>query len=535
MTAPFETRQIKQLSPFADLPAGAAMAVQGDAGPAGQFPVDDALQILRDEFASTASGEGAGKAGFSQSADYSYPSEGRKLQGILSPTDHPYNAANDGSANDSAAFSSAISTRRNIQLPSGGYFAIKDVALSNSQSIIGNDSLLKSVAGAANLVVLKDYASRLANVYVADSTTCSDSAILVQGGRVDRIESVTLINTGGKALKFAPLAGSSAARGVVDSFYAEGITGIGVEIGSSTNDWRFSNFFLDGKLTFDGGGMAKPTVGMIGWKQNTPVVGGRAVGGHQLSNGTVIDCDTGYHFTDAQLTKMTNCIADSCSGYGLRIDGSSNKIDIVDFFCAFTGGIYVGDTSTDNFIDGLRLENTGVIPIWGQAGFYTVAGTYDLQVKDTASITIRNWRGSKKISVDSTATLNLLDGVTYEGRSGTTVAAGTATYLGEHSQNTTVNEVIWRAPYDCYLVRINATVTAAPGAGETFIYTPVVNGVDQAAMAQTIAGAGVFGAVDKWSGSLIPINKGTSIAIKLVTSGSAAVARHNCLLQIAPR
>lgn len=443
-----------------------------------------------------------------------------------------YGAVANGTSDDSAAFTSAITARRNVKLAAGKSYAFKDIVLSNSQSIDGTETILKGYTGGANLLTLKDYGSKFSNAYANDGLSLSGPYIKVLGGRFTKIESLTLTNAKNGAISLEPTGVTHSDVGSVSDLSVEGVETTAINISSSVSTWNFDNLYLDGKLVDTGSGL-ESTTGSVGWRQNTPVVSGNAVGGHNINNVTMLNFDTGIYMTDAQLTKFSNMAVDSCGGYGIKIDGSSYHIDFADLFVGYTAGIYVGGTAVVN-IDGLRTNGNGVIPTWGSATFYHVSGPYyDVNVNNTASLTIANWRGPKTINVASGAELIVLDGVTYEGKSVGTVAAATTTYLGAQGQSTTEADVQWRAPYDCYLLRISATVVAAPSAGQSFTYTARINGTNTA-LTQTITDTS-FGGLDAWAGTAILVTKGQTLSIKLDTSAAAVATRHNCLMQVAPR
>jgi hypothetical protein len=455
------------------------------------------------------------------------------LDYVVNVQAYPYLAAGDGVTDDTAAFVAAITAKRNVTLGSGATgYAVKDVALSNSESVIGNDGIVKAASGATNIFVLENTSPRLSDIRINDNANASGAAIAFKTSRYATLKDVAMVNVY-NAISFENDGATGCNLARLSNVDAEQITGTGVSIGSSVSEIRWVNGHLNGKVNYSGG-LGKPEAGSIGWRQNTPNVG-LARGGHQFTAINVIGCDSGYYFTDAELTEFTGSIADSLSGYGIKMDGACSKMSFTDFFCAFNAGIYIGGTSSNILFNGLQTYNIGSIPSWGQAGWYEVAGPYyDLTVADTASVTVRGWRGSKRISVASGATLIVEDGVNYEGKSVGTVAAGATTYLGAQGQSATQADVQWRAPYDCYILRLQATVGTAPGAGETFTYTAQVAGVDTA-LVQTISGAGAFGGTDTWAGSLVSVTKGQAINIKLVTSGAAAATRHSCILQIAQR
>jgi hypothetical protein len=453
-----------------------------------------------------------------------------KLNQTISPQD--FGALGNGVADDSVALQNAITAKRNVVLASGTIYSVKDISLFNSQSIIGNDAIFVSAYGATNIFSLTNSSPAISNIRINDNINSSGAAIAVKTSRYATITNVAMINTF-NAISFENTGASGCNLTRVSNVDAEQITGVGVNINSSVTEIRWVNGHLNGKINYVSG-LGKPTVGSIGWRQHTPSIG-LARGGHQLTSINCIGLDTGYSFYDAELSVFTSCIVDATSGYGIQMTGACDKIKFTDLFCAFNAGIYVGGTSANIQFNGLETYNIGSIPSWGQAGWYEIAGPYyDLTVENTASVIVRNWTGSKRIKVASGAKLIVEDGINYEGKSGTTIAAGTTTYLGPQNQNTTNTEVQWRAPYDCYILRLMPTVGNAPGAGESFTYTPYINGAPLLFTA-TISGAGDFGTKDVWAGTLYPVTKGQAINIGVVTSAGATATVHSCILQIAPQ
>jgi hypothetical protein len=454
---------------------------------------------------------------------------GGKLNQINSAQD--FGAVGNGVADDSVALQNAVAAKRNVILASGTSYRAKNIALSNSQSIVGNNAIFTAAPSATNIFSLSNASPEISDIRINDNANSSAAAIAVKTSRYATITDVVMINTG-SAISFENNGATGCNLARLSNVDAEQITGVGVNIGSSVSEMRWVNGHLNGKINFVGG-LGKPEVGSIGWRQHTPNVG-LARGGHQLTSINCIGLDTGYSLHDAELTVFTSCIVDATSSYGVQMTGACSKVKFTDLFCAFTAGIYVGGTSDDIQFNGLETYNIGNIPIWGQAGWYEIAGPYyDLTVANTASVVVRDWTGSKRISVAATAKLVVDDGENYEGKSVGTVAAATTTYLGVQGQTATISDAQWRAPYDCYIIRLMPTAGTAPGVGQSFTYTALINGV-ATTFSSTISGTS-FGGVDNWSGTLIPVSKGAAINIELVTSAGAAAARHSCILQIAPR
>lgn len=87
---------------------------------------DAGITTLLADLASTASGEGAGLIGFSQSATYSASTVGRKLQQSVSVDDHPYSAAGNGTTDDTAAIQAAFATGKTVEFTGGKTYKVTD-------------------------------------------------------------------------------------------------------------------------------------------------------------------------------------------------------------------------------------------------------------------------------------------------------------------------------------------------------------------------------------------------------------------------
>lgn len=445
-------------------------------------------------------------------------------------TPNDYGSASTGNnvVDDSAALTAALALRYNIVARAGSTYRFKDVTFSDSRSFDAGSSRVTVHTGATNLFKLNGYNAEVKNFYVSDAANLSGAAVRFDTGRGQRVSNVFIVNCGAGAIKMLPASGSVAVS-FIDKLYAEDITGIGLDMGSSVNELQATNVFLSGHLDFVAT-LGKPRAGTIGWKQNTPVVGGLAVGGHLATGVTVINFQEGYHLTAAQLSKFDNCIADGCTSYGLIVDGASVYIDFTDLFVGTSLGIKAADTAKVN-IDGLRTILNGTVPPWGQAGFFDIAAPYyDVTVKDTAQVVINGdaWRGDKRASVDSTATLTVTGGQWIHGRSETTVAVGTVTYLSPSGQKATEVDATVRAERDGWLFLAQPYATVAPGAAQTFTYVVRIAGA--AALTVTVTGAGVFGGLGY--GQSIAVLKGQEISVQLTTSAGAGVARHECAVQL---
>lgn len=468
---------------------------------------------------------GAGLVGFLPSGTGADPTTVQaKLRQRVTPLD--YGAVSNGTTNDSTAFNNAVAAGSNVSAGAGQFSAIRDVALSNHDSYDGGGSLLTAATGGTNLFTLSGFNPRVSDVYLSSSTALSGASFQIRQSRFAAIRGVDAVNGGASFVNITPATPASqviAMPRVLDST-VEDITGTAITIGSSVAEGFFDNLRLAGVLVASTGG-DRPSFTSTGWRQNTPVTGGFAVGGHYVSNVTAITFNRGFHLTDAQLTKFTNCIADSTADYGVLVDGASQKIKFADLFVGTTRGIKVAGTS-EVWIDGLETYFNGFIPPWGSTDFFNGVTTfYDVEVRDTARLRISNWRGEKRIIVDSGATLIIDGGTQYNFRSVNAVGAATTTFLCELGDNPTEATTIWRAPCPGHIVRVYAASTVAPGAGQTFTYTVRKNFADTTLVATT-SGGSTFSS-NAWCGvNPIPVTTGDQLALKLVVSASAAATRH---------
>lgn len=450
----------------------------------------------------------------------------RKVE-ALPPGISALGAVGDGTTNDSAAFTKAIAASSNIAASANGFYAIRDIALTSSDSYLGNGTRLSGATGATSLFTLSGYNPRVRDAYVSSSLNCSGASFRFLDSRYAMLESVIAVNGGAGFVNLTPANPSTQAIALptITNCHSEDITGTGLQMGSSVSELQMVNFHLYGKLTSGPGGQ-RPMFTTTGWRQNTPIAGGNAVGGHVVANANMITFNRGFWLTDAQLSSFTNCIADSCSDYGVLIDGASQKNKFCDLFVGTTRGIKCAGTS-ETWFDGLVTILNGVIPPWGSTDFYNgVATFYDLEVRDTAKVRVSNWRGDKRIIVDPGASLIIDDGIRFHFRSVGTVGAGVTGFLAEWGNTGTEADAIWRVPDNGHIVGFYAVPGTAPGAGQNFAYT-VRKNFATTGLTGSISGASTF-SLEQWCGtSPIAVNKGDAISMQIVTSAGAAATRHN--------
>jgi len=445
-----------------------------------------------------------------------------KLQdpGMVAPFD--YGAIGDGSADDSAALTAMLAARPSKQFKFGG------VILSNNQWLDFQYQRAKSTAAAAFMAKLTNYASVITRLYVSDGTGAT-YVFLVGNSRYPRLMDLWILNCSGGGINFDP-AGGSSNKPVMRDIVIENFATNGVNVETNVSEINAVNVYIDSGTTAAGSG-AIPKRGTVGWRQDT-TVGAFAVGGHLLTNVTTINSEVGFYFTDAQLTTLVNCIADSTAGYGIKLDGACSGMTFNAVFVGTSMGVYVGGTCSNINFSSLNTSLTGVIPPWGDATFYLAAGPYyDVTVADTAKVKIEgdSWFGRKQVSVAAGATLNVNGGERRIWDTNGTVAAATTIYLDDDGATATEGDTVYRMPFDGYVFSLDCYADGTPGGSDTFIYTVRVSAVDTALTA-TISAAET--SKRAYPATAIFAAKGSAVTIKLVTSATATARRHTGNLHI---
>jgi hypothetical protein len=424
-------------------------------------------------------------------------------------------AKGDGVSDDTNFVNLLISTRPVYTYRFGG------VVLSNAQVLDLNYA--RAVGFGLYLVRLTNFASVFSRCYISDASLAS-VAVDFATSTVCRFTDSWIINSQ-TAIRFAPGV-SYSARCILSNVLVDTYTGDGVNVGANTSEINAVNIYLDSGIDVIN---VYPKRGTNGWRQNTPL-GAYANGGHLLCNVTTINCETGFYFTDSQLSCLVNCIADGTAGYGLKLDGACSEMDFQGLFVGTSQGVYVGGSSSGVTFSGLKTILTGVRPPWSSNPNFFLLGAgpfYDVTVADTAVVKIDgdSWRGRKQVSVASGASLNVTGGERIEYCSTGTVPAATTTYLADKGQQANENDALFRMPFDGYIFSLDAFSDGAPGAAQTFTYIVRAGGV-ATALSGVISGAGSF-SVRAYPATAVFATKGTAVSIQLATSAGAASQRHS--------
>ena len=443
-----------------------------------------------------------------------------------------FGAAGDGIQDDTAAFQAAVAAGRCIVIPPKGTYLVKNITLSNSQRISGSGAVIKAATGAEFIFKLTNYSSGLSDIYISEAN-CSKAAIIVASSRFAFINNVRILNTinAGSVILLDPTEGGSGNnvnKLQISNVIFEGFPAVGLNIKANCSELNAINLYIDcGMLP----PYTAPRDNAIGVNQDS-TGSTSASGGHCYVNTTTINSEYGWVFTNAQLTKLSNCIADGHSRDGIKLAGESYYIDFSGMFVGSCGrGINAVDTCTSISFSGLRTSLIGFIPPWGSPSFYKYSAPfYEAVTNDTSKIGIDadSWFGAKRISEETGSNLIITGGQIHNFCTTSSVPSNTVVYFSNGTSQAIEGNAEIIAPYDCYLVEILGSSPFAPGAAESNTYTVRINGVDQALSCQT---SGASSYLSK-SVSSVYCAKNSRISIKLVTSITAQSSGHRGYMKL---
>ena len=455
-----------------------------------------------------------------------------KMRDVVSVKD--FGAVGDGVTDDSAAFVAALAASNSVYIPNGIYRA-KNVTIGTHQSVFGNGSIIKAAPSATSIFTLTGFKPYLADCYLDDSDSNITPSLGVNGGVVvvdatyPTVNNCQFVNlhSGLVARVSSVIAANQVTKGTFSNLVFDTIQARGIYVGPNVNSCVFDNAQMYvGQVP--SGGKAIPKAGCIGF-QIVSTGTTNAAGGHFISKIAVLEAETGFDFTDAQLTNVEQCIADSLSGSGFQLNNTCNHIK---FQNCFAGTCLVGfnitTTSLNIWLDGVDTIFQGVVPPWGDpANFFNAGTPFDIALRNTASAKIGTWfSDAYSFYQDSTATISFVDGLALCSGTSSTPAGGSTVYLGVLGDFAT-ETATFVAPKKGLLYNLQAQSELAPSAGQTYTYTARVQFSDSLLTCQT-AGAS-FGSAAVYP---IPFNGGENISVKLVTSATATATNHRVTLQV---
>lgn len=398
-----------------------------------------------------------------------------------------FGAVGDGVTDDSAAFVAALASNLAIQCNGGKYYNIGDITLTSNQSINFNNARVKAKAGCSFMVKLTGFAATVENFYVTSGTGASVALFVIDNTRFATVQNGRILNAANIFKLQATVPATGCVKTSLINIQAQNYTGIGLDAGPNVLQIAATDVFFNPTAGSGGDGVRVVSTGSV-----------IAYGGHTYVNVRCEGCVTGWLFTDATLTNIIGGWADTCSGIGMRITGSSDHFDISDFFIGtcLGGGISVEGTSSVN-LSGVETFNN----------FDTIS------VLNTARLTFDGyqWKGSRPAPIVASGARFNYAGPMLCGTTVGTVAASTTVYVGLNGAQATENDTAWRLPYNAQIIGIYVTSTVTPVTTHSF--TVRVNGVDTALTA-TINPAG-FEAVAYGS---VFAPRGQTVTMKVATS-----------------
>lgn len=421
------------------------------------------------------------------------------------------------------SIAATVSAANVANLTAGTLQTESGIVLGNSQGVMGHGATWAPVA--QPVALLSGYFCQFDNASFQGNTHTTRPLFEVDASVMAHISSIRAVNSGAGGIRIHNDANDPAGNrsGTLRDHHYEGVTGTGFHIDTGVNKWTFDNCEAFGKIDYDVGGLGRPRTGSLGWLIN-PANRTIGVGGHQFANCRAEALDKGWLLDGTQLLMPANFFADGCRDYGMDIN-NSDQIDMLGLFLGTTRGLCVRGNSVAT-INALTTILTGVIPPWGASDFFHGVSTfYDVTVQDTASLTVKTWRGGKKVSVASGATLIVEEGDKIRLDSETAVAASTTVYLKPGGGfTTTETDALFRPDEDSYLFMVDAFSSTTPSSGS---HTLTVRMSDlSGTMGDTSLTCSIPSGQFKgrgYDGSIL-IPKGRAGSVKLVTGPGSTVS-----------
>lgn len=455
----------------------------------------------------------------------------KKLEDSVSVKD--FGAVGDGVTDDSAAFTAALAFSNTVHIPYGLY-SVKNITIGTNQTLIGDGSIIRPALGASYAFKLTGFRPWLTGCYFDDQLDRvthgigTNAVVIVENSAYPVVDQCWFVNVfAGLLLKTSAINTTlEVTKGQFTNLRFDTVISRGIFVGPNVNTCTFDQIRMYVGVEMPDN---RPRRGCVGF-QLLSTGSLLAFGGHMLSKIDVEQAEYGFIFTDATLSYISQCFADSLANTGFQVAGASSNLKFNNCLAGTClRGFEVSTTATSISLDSIETIYQGVVPPWwvGPGAFYVAGSPFDVFVGNTAAVKIGSWFGDHKLYADPGVS------ITFDSKSnlysGTLAAlgAGTTSYLGPLGASAT-DDLGFVADRAGVIYGIIAQCSAAPGASQSFTYTVMLNGVAQT-VAATISGAAAFQGT---GGNYAFFTAGQYISIRAVTSGGAAVTKHRASVTI---
>ena len=185
----------------------------------------------------------------------------------------------------------------------------------------------------------------------------------------------------------------------------------------------------------------------------------------------------------------------------------------------------VSNSRIGNFSSTLNTQQHGINIASGSSENFVIVGN---DLRGNLGVPIAFGTSSGNFVVSSNLPLqsdpnNRTISQSFSGSTPSTVAAGSTVYLGPAGANIFSGDSCFVASRAGVVSELYCASIAAPGAGQTFVYTVMKNGV-ATSMTVTVSGGAAFSAAT--ASNQVLYSPGDTLDIRLVTSAGAAATKH---------
>ena len=446
-----------------------------------------------------------------------------------------------GVADSSAAFTAALAANHTVTVPFGTYL-IKNIVVSDHQTIYFNGSRIKLASGASYGFKLTGFVPALYEgiFYDDNSYLPNDLAhgfIYVDAATYPTVQNCNFVNQ----IISIYLGGTTSETkgGIFSNLRFDTFESRGILVGKNVNTCTFSN--IRGYCGYPAG-IAGPKPGVIGL-QIVSTGSTIAFGGHMITNVDMESMEIAFQFTDANLTNLVNCFGDSVSGSAYQCTGSCDRISFLECFAGTCRiGFDIATSCYNIYMDGIQTQLVGVVPPWATSPstFYTSGSAFNISISGTSFAKVGSWYcdgtpyatatsgwiAGSLMYVASTATVDFDNYDMIYAGSATAVGAGATTFFTANGIDTS-GSPSFILPKDGIILGYSAQVTVAPGAAKTFTYTTRLNSSYYGS--STITGAATYGVIDT---SIVTFKAEDNLLMRIVTSATANSASHRIAIKV---